>query len=135
MTDEKGVKKAGCVLSDRARALVDKYWPGPLTIILKSKDGKKIGFRMPDNRIALDIVKLSGVPVACPSANISGAVPPKTAKDVFEQLSGKIDVIVDGGKSEIGIESTVIDLTADPPRILREGAIKSEEIAKTISNE
>ncbi len=134
IADEKTIKKTGCALTVKAKALIDEFWPGPLTIILKSKAGRKVGFRMPDNKIALEVVKKAGVPVACPSANISGTPAPKTAREVLEYLDGEIEVLLDGGKSKIGIESTVVDLTVEPPEILREGAIKRQEIAEVITN-
>lgn len=134
IADEKTIKKTGYVLTVKAKALIDEFWPGPLTIILKSKAGRKAGFRMPDNKVALEVVKKAGVPVACPSANISGTPAPKTAREVLEYLDGEIEVLLDGGKAKIGIESTVVDLTVEPPEILREGAIKRQEIAEVITN-
>ena len=106
-----------------AQKLINKFWPGPLTIILNSKDGRKVGFRMPSNRIALSLIKESGVPVVAPSANISGKRPPSSVEDVLEDLSDNIDMILDGGPTSLGIESTVIDATVFPCRVLREGAI------------
>ncbi len=126
------IKVLGCKISKEAKALIYKFWPGPLTIILKSRNKKKIGFRMPDNKIALDLIKASGVPVVAPSANISGKNPPRSAKAVSKELDGKIDVLLDGGRTKVGIESTVVDLTAKPFKILREGAIKRSTIFKII---
>ncbi len=130
--DASFIRKTRCVMNKEARRLSDKFWPGPLTIILKSRNGRKTGFRMPDNRIALALLKKAGVPVACPSANLSGNVPPKSARGVLAQLDGKIDLLLDGGVAKIGIESTVVDLTIEPPAVLREGAIRSRDIFKTI---
>lgn len=134
IADEKGIKNAGCALTSKAKVLIDEFWPGPLTIILNSKTGGKIGFRMPDNKVALEVVKRSGVPVACPSANISGHPAPKDARGVFKYLDGKIDILLDGGKTKIGVESTVLDLTVEPPQITREGAIARQAITKIITN-
>jgi len=114
----------------KAERLIDKYWPGPLTIILKDMSGKKIGFRMPDNKIASLLIKKAGVPVVAPSANISGNQPPTSAKEVLRDLDGKIDIVIDGGKTKIGIESTVVDMTGRRPKILREGAISKSEIGR-----
>lgn len=124
--------KMGCSLTKEAARLAEKFWPGPLTIILKSKNGESLGFRMPANKVALELIDSAGVPVVAPSANISGGVPPKEAKEVLEQLDGKIDILIDTGKTDLGMESTVLDLTGSEPKILREGAIKKKEIFETI---
>lgn len=122
------IKKLKCAMPRKAKVLINKFWPGPLTIILRSNNGKKIGFRMPDNMIALRLIRESGVPVAAPSANISGNKPPATARAVLNELDGKVDIVIDGGRTRVGVESTVLDLTVDPPVVLREGAIKTSEI-------
>jgi len=103
--------------------LIAKFWPGPLTLILRSKDGENLGFRMPSNRIAQDLINKVGLPIVAPSANISGHPPPKTAQDVLNDLDGRIDMVIDGGPTQIGTESTVVDLTISPPKVLRKGAI------------
>ncbi len=122
------IKKLGCKITKEAKALMDRYWPGPLTIILNCKDGHKIGFRMPDNRVALTLIKESGVPVVAPSANISARRPPRSPEGVLRQLAGKIDILLDAGPTDVGVESTVIDMTVLPPRILREGAIEAKKL-------
>lgn len=106
-----------------AGKLIDKFWPGPLTIILNSKDNKKIGFRMPSNKIALSLIEASGVPVVAPSANVSGHKAPQDIREVLEDLNDNIDMIIDGGRTELGVESTVVDTTVFPYKVLREGAI------------
>ncbi len=111
-----------------ARRLMDKFWPGPLTLILKTKDGKKTGFRMPSSKVARSLIEASGVPVVAPSANISGNRPPKDAKEVLEDLDAGIDMILDGGPTEVGTESTVVDASVYPVDILREAAISKEEL-------
>ena len=126
------IKNLGCEITREAKDLMDKYWPGPLTIILNCKNGQKIGFRMPDNKVALSLIKASGVPVVAPSANISGKVPPTSAADVLRQLDGEIDILLDAGPTDVGVESTVIDMAVMPPKILREGAIKKEELLGTV---
>lgn len=127
------IREMGCPITKEARILADKFWPGPLTMILKSKKGEKIGFRMPDNRIALDLIKAVKFPVVAPSANISGEAPPKSAREALKGLAGKIDILIDGGRTEVGLESTVIDLAVSPPKVLREGAIKSSAISRQLS--
>ena len=129
------IRKMGCRITKDAAALIKKFWPGPLTVILKSKKGANIGFRMPAHNAALALIKKSGVPVVAPSANLSGHASAKSADDVLRQLKGKIDVILDGGRTKIGVESTVIDLTKRPPKFLREGAIKRKDILKALSRD
>ena len=126
-----------------ALVLIKEFWPGPLTIILKKKKIvpdivtgglDTVAVRMPDNRIALSLIKKAGVPLVAPSANLSGKPSPTRAKDVAADLSGKIDVIIDGGKTRIGIESTVIDMTTSPPTLLRPGGLPVEEIEKVVGH-
>lgn len=131
IADTAAVKKMVGRIPSMAGRLMDRYWPGPLTIILKDRSGKKIGFRMPDNKTAFLLIKKAGVPVVAPSANISGSKPPTGAKEVLRALNGKIDIIIDGGKTKIGIESTVVDMTGRRPKVLREGAISKAEIERT----
>jgi len=126
------IKRLGCRITRPGKILIAKYWPGPLTLILSGPDGLKTGFRMPDNKTALSLIKKAGVPVVAPSANISGKIPPTTGADVLRQLDGKIDLLLDAGPTDVGIESTVIDMTVTPPRILRQGAISRQELIKAI---
>jgi len=98
-----------------------------------AKSGKKLGFRMPANKAALDLISVSGVPIIAPSANTSGKKPPTIVREILESLNGKIDVVFDAGRTKFGIESTVIDVTVDPPVILREGAISSKKIMKALA--
>lgn len=130
-----------CELNEIARKIIDEFFPGPVTVIVKKKPKipdvvtcglEKVGIRMPDHKIALKILELSNVPLATPSANISGKPSPTRAEHVIEDFKGLIDVIVDGGQTGIGIESTVIDTTKDPPEILRIGAIPVEEIMSVV---
>ena len=124
-------------IDSRAEKLFKMFLPGALTLILpKNKiipdfvtGGKSsVGIRFPANDVALSLIKLSGVPIAAPSANLSGKVPPKTAQEVLENLSGRVEMILDGGACQFGISSTIIDLTASEPQILRHGAISAEKI-------
>jgi tRNA threonylcarbamoyl adenosine modification protein (Sua5/YciO/YrdC/YwlC family) len=111
-----------------AYKLISKFWPGPLTIILQSRDQGTIGIRMPDNEIALRIITLAKVPVVCPSANLSGNPAPVTFQDAIRDLNGLVDFAVDAGETKLKTESTVVDLTAEPLKVLREGAISSADI-------
>ncbi|MDO5717779.1 MAG: L-threonylcarbamoyladenylate synthase [Tissierellia bacterium] len=128
-------------ISDWAKILIDKLWPGPLTIIFKKSDivpsiisagGDTVAIRMPDNEIAKSLIRLSQTPIAAPSANLSGKPSPTNAIDVYVDLNGKIDMILDGGGSEIGIESTVVDTSDDIPRILRPGFYDYELLKEII---
>ncbi len=111
-----------------AYKLIDKFWPGPLTLILKSKDQDSIGIRMPDNLIALKIITLSKVSVVCPSANISGKPAPINFQEAIEDLRGLVDFALDAGPTRLQVESSVVDLIGQEWRMTREGAIKKEEI-------
>lgn len=128
---------------EKARTLMETFWPGPLTLILpKSKyvpDETTAGLstvavRMPANRTALELIKLSGLAIAAPSANLSGAPSPTCASHVISDLSGRIDYIIDGGSTQVGLESTVLDMTADPPVVLRPGGVSSEMLERVIGN-
>jgi tRNA threonylcarbamoyl adenosine modification protein (Sua5/YciO/YrdC/YwlC family) len=111
-----------------AYKLADKFWPGPLTMILRSKSQGTIGIRMPDNEIALKVIELAKIPVVCPSANISGRPPAINFAQAIKGLEGLVDFAIDGGATRLGVESTVVALTVEPLQILREGAIKKEDI-------
>jgi len=129
------IKALGCALDGLAKKLADKFWPGPLTMVLKAKKGGSVGFRMPANKVAIELIKAAGVPVVAPSANLSGNNPPTSAGEVLRDLDGKIDVLIDSGPTDVGVESTVVDFTAGGFRVLREGALKREEIEKMLRNE
>lgn len=128
-------------IPDKAYALMRRFWPGPLTLIFPKSDLvpkevtaglNTVAVRMPEHPVALALIKEAGVPVAAPSANISGRPSPTEGKHVLADLNGKVPLIIDGGETEVGLESTVLDLTVDPPLILRPGGITLEEIKDTI---
>ncbi len=133
ISDLKMIRDMGCAITDKAEKLMAEFWPGPLTIILKSDKGEKIGFRMPADNTALELIRASGVPVVAPSANLSGKPAPVTAEEAMANLEGKVDMVIDGGRTTVGLESTVVDLTMDPFKVLREGAIKEEELSKKVN--
>jgi len=123
--------------------LMEAFWPGPLTLIMPRSDIipdvitaglDTVAIRMPSHPIAAALIRKAGVPVAAPSANSSGRPSPTLAKHVIEDLSGKIDVIIDGGSSEIGVESTVLDITVTPPMVLRPGGITLEQLREVLGN-
>ena len=128
-------------IPDVALKVMDKFWPGPLTIIFNKSDLvpsetsaglSTVAIRMPSHEVAREIIRASGVPVAAPSANISGRPSPTKVEHVIEDLMGKVDVIVDSGHTDVGIESTVLDVTVEPPVILRPGGVTFEELQALI---
>ena len=122
----------------QAYTLAKQFWPGPLTIVMKATPcvpeivragGETVGLRCPDHPLTLELLEKSGVPFAAPSANPSGEPSPKNADSVLKYFDGKIDAVLDGGECGIGCESTLIDLSRTPYRILRQGALPADEIA------
>ena len=107
-------------LSSLTKKIIKDFWPGPLTLILQDRYGKKIGFRMPDNKIALALIRAVGKPIIVPSANISGKPSPVKASQVCKGL----DLILDGGPTKYRRDSTILDLTTEPPRIIRKGCVR-----------
>ncbi len=121
-----------------ARALMDAFWPGPLSIVLRKRSSlpsivtgglSTVAVRMPGNGIALKIMDKAGVPLAAPSANRSGGVSPTLARHAFEDMCGRVPLIVDGGPCGVGVESTVVDVSGGAPVILRPGAVSPDMIA------
>lgn len=126
---------------EKAQILMDTYWPGPMTLIFNKSDMvpkgttgglDTVAIRMPDNEIALELIKASGTGIAAPSGNLSGKPSPTIAEHMIDDMDGRIDMIIDGGMVGIGIESTIIDVTCDPPMILRPGYITKEMLEETI---
>ena len=127
----------------KSKKLIDKCWPGPLTIIFKKSKIipniitaglDTVAIRFPSNKIAQSLIEASNTPIAAPSANISGRPSPTRADDVYNDMNGKINLILDGGESDIGIESTVIDMSEDIPTILRPGFFTFEFIKEILSD-
>lgn len=124
-----------------AYQLARKFWPGPLTMILKrnpvvpdatTAGMDTVGVRCPDHPVTLAIIREAGVPIAAPSANTSGRPSCTTAEDVLEDMGGKIEGVVDGGPCHVGVESTILDLTCEPPRLLRPGGLPLEELERLL---
>ena len=122
-------------VSSLAETLINKFMPGAITLILpklkKVPDfvtccKSSVGVRMPDNDIALKLIKAANCPIAAPSANLSGKPSPTNAQAVYDNLKGRIPLIIDGGSCTFGVDSTIVDLTGDKPIILREGAIEKD---------
>jgi len=124
-------------IPDAAYALAARFWPGPLTMILRRRPNvpdavtaglDTVGMRCPDCAVTREVISLAGVPVAAPSGNTSGRPSPTTAAAMLEDMDGKIDAILDGGPCSVGVESTIVDLTVTPPRLLRPGGVTLEEL-------
>ncbi|MCX5703069.1 MAG: L-threonylcarbamoyladenylate synthase [Candidatus Omnitrophica bacterium] len=119
-------------ISLSAYKLMDRFWPGPLTLVLEAKDGGRVGLRVPDNKIAREVIAQAGVPIVCPSANISGSPAPASFEQAIADLNGLVDFAIDSGNTKLGIESSIVDVTGEPPEVLREGAIKKEDIEAAV---
>lgn len=128
-------------ISKEAEILMKRFWPGPLTILFRKSNKvpniitaglDTVAIRMPNHPIAIELIKNSGVPIAAPSANTSGKPSPTLADHVIEDLYGKVHMIIDGGSTGVGLESTVLDLTEEIPMILRPGGITLEDLKKII---
>lgn len=126
---------------ENALMLMERFWGGPLTIILKSAGVipksvsgglDTIGIRLPSHPVALALIDAAGVPIAAPSANLSGRPSPTSAADVFEDLFGRVDIVISGGAPTFGIESTVLDMTVPVPAILRPGAVSFEQLSQAL---
>ena len=125
-----------------AYTLAERFWPGPLTMVLYKNNnvpdivtagGNTVGVRCPDHRKTLALIRLAGVPLAAPSANMSGEPSPKSVGDVLAVFDGKIDAAIDGGPCGVGIESTIVDLTVKPPIILRQGGLPKAAIERALN--
>ncbi len=146
VSDMEMTEKTGYI-NENAKKIIEKFWPGPLTVIVKKKEIvgdvvsaglKTVAVRMPENQTARKLIKSAGTPIAAPSANISGRPSPTRFEDVFDDLNGRIDMIIKSDNSDIGIESTIVDTTSVPPSILRPGGVTYEmlkEVLPDISEE
>ena len=128
-------------IPEKVKIMADKFWPAPLTMIMKKSDKVSnvvsgnldtVAVRMPKSDHARAIIEACGCPLAAPSANLSGSPSPTNAKYVFDDMNGRIPLIIDGGNCEIGVESTVISFAEEPPRLLRPGGVTLEEMTELI---
>ena len=128
-------------IPEKVKVMADKFWPAPLTMIMKKSERisnvvsgnlDTVAVRMPKSDYARAIIEACGCPLAAPSANLSGSPSPTNAKYVFDDMNGRIPLIIDGGNSEIGVESTVITFAEEPPRLLRPGGVTLEEMTELI---
>jgi len=141
VADKSDVYKLAERVPKKAQKLMDEFWPGPLTLILKRSNKvphitvanlDTVAIRMPDNKVALALIDQSGTPIAAPSANRAGKPSPTTAQHVIDDLAGRIDIVLDGGPTRVGVESTVVDVSTRVPQILRPGGISFEELRKAL---
>ncbi|MGA1974596.1 MAG: L-threonylcarbamoyladenylate synthase [Conexivisphaerales archaeon] len=135
------LKTVAKIVDQRALDLADVYWPGPLTMIFQKSElvsyeatgnRETVAVRMPAHPVALSLIMMSRRPIAAPSANVSGGPSPTTANHVLKDLEGKVPLILDGGETAFGVESTVVSLTTNPPTVLRPGPITPDELAGVI---
>lgn len=139
--DVKDVYRLAEMVPFRAKALMERFWPGPLTLIFKQSEVvpdvtvaglDTIAVRMPRHNVALALIRESGCPIAAPSANLAGKPSPTSAEHVLDDLGGRIDAVLDAGPTVVGVESTVLDLTVDPPQVLRPGGTPFEVLREAL---
>lgn len=135
------IDKLACEVTLQARKVMQAFMPGPITIIVKKSDAipdevsaglKTVGIRFPSHAVAQEFIRACGVPIAAPSANTSTKISPTTAEHVYEDLKGKVEIILQGGSCQVGIESTILDMSTEIPTILRPGAITEEMLAEVL---
>jgi L-threonylcarbamoyladenylate synthase len=141
VADEGQVAQVAASLPDVARELARRFWPGPLTLVLArhprvppevAAGGATVAVRVPDHPVALALLAAAGVPIVAPSANLFSRPSPTTATHVLEDLRGRVDLVLDAGPTAIGVESTVVDLTAEPPALLRPGGVPLEALRELL---
>jgi L-threonylcarbamoyladenylate synthase len=143
IADSSEVFRLSQEMPKKADLIMKEFWPGPLTLIFKRSrivpnvtvaGLDTVAIRMPKHKVALALIKQSNCPIAAPSANLAGRPSPTIAKHVYEDLNGRIDVILDGGPTCIGVESTVLDLSVDPPMVLRPGGTTFEALKRVLGD-
>ncbi|MDD6484184.1 MAG: L-threonylcarbamoyladenylate synthase [Clostridiales bacterium] len=141
IADKNDIARLAHDISDDARRLIEAFMPGPFTIILKKNDIipkavsaglDTVGIRFPSNKTAQSFIRIAGVPVAAPSANLSGKPSPTSAKHVIADMDGRIDAIINGGECSVGVESTIVDASGDVPVLLRPGGVTIDEIREVV---
>lgn len=137
------VGQVASYIPEIAKLLMKAFCPGPITVILPKRNTvpdivtgfrQTVGVRIPDNQVALSLLRAVGQPLAVPSANISGHHSPLSGADVYTDMCGRLDLILDGGSCAIGMESTIVDCTSSVPRIVREGAVPTARILEIVEN-
>ena len=132
IADIEDLDSIACEISQKAKEMMDRFWPGPLTLILKKRQGlpdettaglDTVAVRMPWDEVAREFIRLCKTPIAAPSANLSGSPSPTSAKHVYEDMNGRIDMLIASDDSKVGLESTIVDVSVDTPVVLRPGAV------------
>ncbi|MDX1358706.1 MAG: L-threonylcarbamoyladenylate synthase [Clostridia bacterium] len=135
------IEKYALSFNEQAKKLAKEFWPGPMSLILPRKrivpdittgGLDTVAFRIPSNGIARELIRMSGLPIAAPSANISGKPSPTDGSHVIDDQMGKVDAIIDAGKCRVGLESTVVDMVSDPPAVLRPGGVSFDQLRMLI---
>jgi L-threonylcarbamoyladenylate synthase len=143
LSDPTQLNRVARAIPRAAYPLIEKFWPGPLTLILSRSENlplnvtarlPTVAVRMPAHPVAVELIRLSGVPIAAPSANRFAYTSPTTAAHVYADLAGRIPLILDGGASTIGVESTIVDLGEGRPRLLRPGGVTAEQLRSLLPN-
>lgn len=141
IADSEGLERIAKKVSPKAEKLMQAFWPGPLTMIFEKEKEVPYGItggletvavRMPSHPVAQRLIKESGTPIAAPSANTSGRPSPTQAKHVEQDMNGRIDMLIDGGDVGIGLESTIVDMTTEPPMLLRPGYVTKDMLERVI---
>lgn len=141
VANKEQIKDLVTEISDKAQLLIDKFMPGPITIIMPrakivpnvvTGGLDTVGIRMPEHKVAREFIAACGCPIAAPSANVSTHISPTNSKDVYEDMAGRVPLIIEGGPSNVGIESTIVDMTTDVPTILRPGGITPKMVADVL---
>lgn len=133
LLSDPGNLETSAIVTPAARALAARFWPGPLTLVLVAPRRGTIAFRVPANAVARRLIAAGGGGLPVTSANRSGGADPVTAQDVLAQLEGRVAIVLDGGPTPVGRSSTIVDCTADPVTVLREGAITRAQIEEVLA--
>ncbi len=142
IAEQEQLEKLVSDLSETGQRLISKFWPGPLTLVLRKSENvsdlvtggeNTVGIRMPDHKICLALIRSSGVPLVAPSANIEGHPPPNTSSAVDDRVLLQADLVIDSGQSKLGISSTVVSVVEDSVSLIREGPISKKMIEETLS--
>jgi L-threonylcarbamoyladenylate synthase len=128
VTSKAEVVRYAVRISRVAEALMEQFWPGPLTVLLLGENGTKIGFRCPDDKMAQSLIRESGIPITATSANRSGGVPPVSGEEAIRTMEGFADVVIAGAYTRYRGESTVVDMSSSPPVVVREGVLSRATI-------
>ena len=134
IADKRDVYKYAIDILPRAVKTMNRFWPGPLTLVLSAPGQKTVGLRMPKNDVALRLLSRVDFPVIAPSANLSGHPASRDAQSALKELDGRVDIILDGGPTDLGVESTVLDARRLPFVVLREGYLKKEDVLAVASS-